>query len=90
MRGLSRLIDLRRSGVRPDGLVALWMPGTGARYAYEGTVIAEAKDCPTSTDMRAFVGLMALVIGAGGHGFSEAEAWARSLVRAGAKTVGLT
>lgn len=88
MRGMDRLVQLRRGGFRPD-LVALYVPGQGGSRAYEGTLLAKAGEHPSTTDLRALKGLTVCVMGRPFGGFEEAEGWARAAVMAGAQTVGL-
>lgn len=87
MRGLDRLLEIRRQGLRPEGFVSLWAAGTGQRYAFEGTVLCDDVDHPGMTDLRPFYGLDVHVVARGCGGFSEGEAWARALMAAGANTV---
>lgn len=90
MRGLDNIAALRRAGLKPDGFVTFWTADAGARHGYAGRVIAEKKDRPAESDLRALVGLPVIVVGRGLGGFNEAEAWGRALARAGAASVGLS
>lgn len=87
MRGLDRLLTIRRQGLRPEGFVALWAHGTGQRQAFEGHVLCEEADSPATADLRPFFGLDVHVIARGNGGFDEGEAWARAVMAVGAKTV---
>lgn len=87
MRGLDRLIDIRRQGLRPDGIVTFWAFGSGQRYPFEGTVLCEQHDQPELADLRPFVGLTVHVIAGGFSRFDEGEAWARALMKARADSV---
>lgn len=88
MRGMDRLAQLRRSGVRP-AMLFLLMAGRSSGLVLEGEVIRESGDGPLSTDLRALVGLDVVVMGVPFGGFDDAEAWARAACRAGARNVAL-
>lgn len=82
MRGLDRLIAIRRSGMKPAGLVKVATDSDC--YAYEGWVVCDSADTPEKVDLRPFVGLSVLVSGAT---FDTVDAWARAIASAGAKNV---
>lgn len=88
MRGMDRLIELRRSGVRPP-ILFLLMRGMSCGAVHEGEIVREAADSPTKTDLRALYGLTVVVLGVPFGGFDEAEAWARAACRAEAASVAL-
>lgn len=88
MRGLDRLIALRRRRLKPPMLFLL-MRGMSCGTVHEGEIVREASDSPTKTDLRALFGLTVVVMGVPFGGFDEAEAWARAACKAGAASVAL-
>ena len=88
MRGMDRLIEVRRRGLKPPVLL-LSMAGMSSGIVHEGEIVREDSDSPTKTDLRALVGLTVVVIGRPFGGFDQAEGWARAACRAGAANVAL-
>lgn len=88
MRGLDRLIELRRSGMRP-AVLTVWVPSIAGRHAFEGAVICEESDRPRQCDLRALKGLTVLVMGQRDDGFDEAMSWVWAATAAGADSVGV-
>lgn len=89
MRGLDRLQQLRRDGLKPS-LVFLDMPGLGlsSGITLEGQLVVEPTDSPATTDLRALHNLCVIAMGKSGD-FERVEAWGRAAIRAGAKDVGV-
>jgi hypothetical protein len=85
MRGVDRLIELRRSGTRP-AWVSLDAPGRAysCGQAAEGQILIEEADRPASADLRVLVGLMVFVHG---DNLEGAMPWLKAVLRAGANTV---
>lgn len=88
MRGMDRLVQLRRDGLRPE-LLRVWAPSQRGSYAYEGDVLLEPHDHPATADLRVVHDLTVMVVGRGYGGFAEAEIWARAVCAAGARNVAL-
>ena len=88
MRGLQRLIEIRRSGRKPPVLL-LSMAGMSCGTVHEGELIREESDSPTSSDLRALHRLTVIVMGVPFGGFDQAEQWARAACKAGASDVAL-
>lgn len=87
MRGLSRIRDIRLQGMKPEGYVSLWAPGTRQRNAFEGMVLCDPSDRPGLTDLRCLRHLQVHVVACGNGRFAEGESWAREVIKAGASTV---
>ena len=90
MRGLDRLRDIRRHGLRPADSVLLIVPGMSPpwRVALEGELLCEQQDRPAMADLRALVGLRVIVVGESGQ-FAEAVQWVNAARVAGAHEVGV-
>ncbi len=82
MRGLDSLLQIRRQGLKPAGLVRFVIDP--ASYAYEGWVVCDEGDKPGAVDLRPFYDLGVFVTGCD---FDAVEAWARAVAAAGAKHV---
>ena len=88
MLGMDRLIEIRRSGGKPE-LLMLSMAAQYDGLVMEGQVVVEQDDGPASVDLRPLYGLSVIVVGVPFGGFQEAERWARAACRVGARNVGL-
>jgi hypothetical protein len=82
MRGLDRLIEIRRGGMKPAGLVRLVTDPES--LVYDGWVVCDEGDKPAAADLRAFKGLSVSVVG---KDFDAVDAWARAVADAGALNV---
>lgn len=81
MRGLDRIIDMRRRGLKPAAVTLFpWTPGP---IDYPTWVHWEPNDIPELTDLRPLVGLFVAVTG----DCDIAKRWGRAAARAGAWSV---
>ncbi len=82
MRGLDRLRQIRREGLKPQGAVMFdTVPGS---LDCAGWVGVDRGDRPGLADLRVFKGLAVLVVGAV---FDVVMTWAKALCDAGADSV---
>lgn len=82
MRGLDRLLRLRRDGLRPQDPVKFDTDPTSREYA--GWIVVDEGDKPAETDLRAMLGLDVIV---SATAFATADKWAMAICKAGASSV---